>query len=61
MKTQNSKLSFKTNDLVELNDNQMLETEGGTTPACAAAAVVANASSAGCASVAAAIVAWLFD
>ena len=61
MKTQNTKLDFRTHGLIELNDNQMLETQGGTTPACAAAVALANASSAGCASVSAAVVAWLFD
>ncbi|WP_452598611.1 hypothetical protein [Pontimicrobium sp. MEBiC01747] len=59
MKTQNSKLNFKTSSLVELNDNQMLKAEGGSTPACFVA--TANMSSAGCAGISAAFVAWLLE
>ena len=35
MKTQNAnKLAFTKNALVELNDNQMVDVQGGTTPVC---------------------------
>ncbi len=35
MKTQNAnKLTFTKNALVELNDNQMVDVQGGTTPVC---------------------------
>jgi len=57
MKTQNNKLDFKKRSLIELNDNQMLDVQGGSTPAII---VSANVSSAGCAGVSAAVVAWLF-
>ena len=34
MKTQKNKLIFKKDDVVELNETQLLEVDGGTTPAC---------------------------
>jgi len=32
MKTQKQKLEFHKNDVLELNDNQMLDVNGGTSP-----------------------------
>jgi hypothetical protein len=32
MKTQNTKLEFKRNSIVELNDNQLNDVNGGTSP-----------------------------
>lgn len=62
MKKQNiNKLAFKKAGIIELNDNQMYEVDGGSTPVCVATA----ASSAGCAGVASAalglLVAYLVD
>jgi len=41
MKTQNTKLAFKKNSLVELTESQLLEVDGGTSPPCAATAFYA--------------------
>jgi len=53
MKTQNKTLGFRKNAIIDLNNDQLLIVNGGTTPACAAAG--AAASSAGCAAGAAAV------
>jgi hypothetical protein len=34
MKTQNNKLDFRKNSVVELNDTQLEDINGGSTPAC---------------------------
>ncbi|WP_417291546.1 class IIb bacteriocin, lactobin A/cerein 7B family [Corallibacter sp.] len=34
MKTQNNKLAFNKSSVTELNDSQLLEVDGGTTPVC---------------------------
>lgn len=56
MKTQNRNLAFNKSSIVELNDAQLLEVDGGTTPVCAWAAAAAVASSTSCAAVAAAAI-----
>jgi hypothetical protein len=61
----NNKLAFGKATVVELNDAQIGEVNGGTTPACAWAAAQAAASSVACVGLAAAavgsLVAWLMD
>lgn len=52
MKTQNKNLTFSKNTMVELNSNDLLEVNGGSTPAAAAA------SSAWCAAGAGAVLAY---
>jgi len=51
MKTQNKKLVFRKNAIINLNNDELLTVNGGSTPVCAGAA----ASSAGCAAGAAAV------
>jgi len=54
MKTQNTHLNFSKLSLVELNQKELLEINGGTTgAACEAAVAVIKASSQGCAEAAA--------
>lgn len=53
MKTQNNKLDFRKISVTELNDKQLLEVDGGTSP-------TITVSSAGCVSVVVHITRWLF-
>jgi len=53
MKTQNNTLKFNKNTMVELNNDDLLDVNGGSTPA------VAAASSGGCLMAAGAALAWV--
>ena len=43
MKTQNTKLNFKKDSIIELNESTMLDIDGGTTPLCIGAGVSSGA------------------
>lgn len=56
MKTQNRNLAFNKNSVIELNDSQLLEVDGGTTPVCFYVGYAVLASSGGCGAVVAATI-----
>ena len=56
MKTQNAKLNFRKDSIIELNEAQLLDVDGGTSPVCFYVGYAALASSGGCGAVVAAAI-----
>jgi lactobin A/cerein 7B family class IIb bacteriocin len=57
----NNKLAFNKAAVIELNDNQLVDVNGGTTPVCVAAAASSGWCAAGAGAAVGALIAWALD